>query len=145
MVGKKILRLGMTSETSRTLEKAIESRQADLALHSGPMLSYVPRGDYLSVFFLDESYYAERIDDFLTVYRSMESDLLIGCKVKGVSLLAKNVQNEITIDDDDVSLLVLLPATEANAEAKKHYYDVCRKAEILKLTVPIKQILSAAA
>lgn len=135
----------MASVFSRNIEQAISARTQELVNHSGPMVAYVPRGDYLSVFFCDEEYYAQRVDDFLTIYRSISSDSLIGCKVKGVSLLARNVQNEISIEDDDVSLLVLLPASDENSESKQYYYDVCRRAEILKLTVPLRKILSSAA
>ena len=135
----------MAAVVTRSLEDAIAARNIELAEHAGALVAYVQRGDYLSVFFSDEDYFAERIDDFLTVYRSVDSESLIGCKVKGVSLLAKNIQNEISIEDENVSLLVLLKADAGNAQSKQHYYDVCRKAAILKLTVPIKQILSSAA
>jgi len=45
---------------------------------------YSRDGDFLTLFLKDEDYYAERIDDLLTVYYSTQSDELIGCKVKGV-------------------------------------------------------------
>lgn len=46
---------------------------------------YSKEGDFLTVFFRDADHYAERIDDRLTVYYSMEKDDLVGCKIKWVT------------------------------------------------------------
>jgi hypothetical protein len=49
-----------------------------------PMPQYSEHGDWLSLYFKDEDSYGERVDNFLTVFRSMLNDELIGFEMKGV-------------------------------------------------------------
>jgi hypothetical protein len=50
---------------------------------------YSPDGDFISLYLRDEDSYAERVDDLLTIYRSVENDALVGWKIKGVRRLLK--------------------------------------------------------
>lgn len=45
---------------------------------------YFPNGDFVSFYFCNDRCYAERVDDRLTVYLSMATRELVGCKIKGV-------------------------------------------------------------
>ena len=45
---------------------------------------YSVEGDSLTFYFKDEESYRERVDDFLTVYKSIKSDKLVGCQIKGL-------------------------------------------------------------
>jgi hypothetical protein len=49
-----------------------------------PKPFYSADGDSLTFYFKDEESYGERVDDFLTVYKSMQTGDLVGCQVKGV-------------------------------------------------------------
>jgi len=49
-----------------------------------PRPFYSPDGDFLTFFFREDDHYAERVDELLTVYLSMETKELVGCKIKGV-------------------------------------------------------------
>jgi len=49
-----------------------------------PLAFYNEEGDCIEFLFSDESYYAERIDDLLTVYYGRESGEIIGSLIKGV-------------------------------------------------------------
>ncbi len=89
-----------------------------------PLVPHYNRtGDFLSIFTKDEPYYAERVDDVLTVYLSMMNGGMIGCKLKGVSLLAKNATTILKVDDGRLQLRWLL-LNAAGAGAKPYYYDV---------------------
>lgn len=48
---------------------------------------YNPVGDSIHLMFRDETPVAERVDDRLTLYRSIESNELIGFKLKGIQKL----------------------------------------------------------
>lgn len=48
------------------------------------VLHYFPNGDFVSFYFRPDRCYAERVDDRLTVYLSMDTKELVGCKIKGV-------------------------------------------------------------
>jgi hypothetical protein len=79
---------------------------------------YNPEGDCIIYQIADEAVVAERIDEVLTVYRSVITDKLIGCQIKGVAALAKRcgwegVLVQCRSDDDqilEVSLFALLLA-----------------------------------
>jgi hypothetical protein len=49
-----------------------------------PRPHYFQDGDYVTYFATDELAFEERIDQLLTIYRCMETNALIGCKIKGV-------------------------------------------------------------
>src|SRR5205823_2572162 len=50
-----------------------------------PTTYYDPDGDCIEFIAAPDSYYAERIDTLLTVYRSQETHEIIGSLIKGVS------------------------------------------------------------
>lgn len=56
-----------------------------------PSVHYSVYGDYAEFFISDEEYYGERVDRFVTVYRGMQSDEIVGSVIKDVSLLLKDI------------------------------------------------------
>lgn len=50
-------------------------------------------GDCLEFHFIEKPYHAERIDNFITVYRADDTRELIGFKIKGVRHLLKKYVN----------------------------------------------------
>ena len=137
----------MAAIESSPLAERIAERRAQLSTmrDSEATMSYVKRGDYLSVNFSDEDYFAVNIDEILTIYRSVESDALVGCKIKGVTLLAEKVTNMITITDDDMDVsLLLLSALGTRHDVEHIYYDVSQQAQSRHLKFPISELRRAA-
>ena len=63
---------------------------------------YSKEGDFLTYYFEDADFYAERIDETLTVYRSMETKKPTGFKLKGVRLLLDTLGDfSLEVEDDD--------------------------------------------
>lgn len=56
-----------------------------------PVSYYDSDGDCIEFFFSDDDYYAERVDELLTVYYSRQSGKIIGSLIKGVRKLYQNV------------------------------------------------------
>jgi hypothetical protein len=56
-----------------------------------PRPFYSRDGDSLLFHFRPEASYAERIDQFCTLYRTIESDELTGCQIKGVQCILKRL------------------------------------------------------
>lgn len=56
-----------------------------------PRPSHSLQGDFVSFFVKDEEAVAQRIDDVLTVYRSLKDDALVGAKLKGVARLLETL------------------------------------------------------
>ena len=52
-----------------------------------PVPHYFADGDFLTYYVRDEPHFARRIDELLTIYLSVNTKELIGCKVKGVKHL----------------------------------------------------------
>ena len=60
----------------------IRSKRRSQEFRSVPY--YSQEGDFLTLFLRNEDHYAKRVDSALTLYLSMKSNQLVGCKIKGV-------------------------------------------------------------
>jgi len=47
---------------------------------------YNQDGDCIVWFFSDSEHYAERINDKITIYRSLKNDKIVGCQIKGIDI-----------------------------------------------------------
>lgn len=56
-----------------------------------PTATYDPDGDCIEFIASPDSFYAERIDSLVTVYRSQDNDAVIGSLIKGVSKFVREV------------------------------------------------------
>ena len=70
---------------------------------------YIPEGDCFEFFISDEEFYGKRIDQFVTIYLSMESNKIIGSLIKDIGLLYSEVAKRfpgfgIMIQDGKVRL-----------------------------------------
>jgi len=86
--------------------------------------SYFADGDYVTYFLKNDLYYAERTDDFLTVYRSEKDGEVMGCKIKGVRNLVEMMGDLaliVTVDSVKMGPL-LLTAAMVSREDNRHMY-----------------------
>ena len=89
-----------------------------------PKPFYSREGDTLSFFAKDEEFHAARLDDVVTVYKSNESNELIGFKLKGVRRLLDRLGNfGILVTDNGVALgaIVMAACVEASNETRQEY------------------------
>lgn len=56
-----------------------------------PVVTYDPDGDCIEFLAKPDSFYAERLDNLVTVYYSHDTDEIIGSLIKGVSRFIKEV------------------------------------------------------
>ena len=100
-----------------------------------PRPFYSPDGDFLTFYFRDEDHYAERVDELLTVYRSMENHELIGCKIKGVSRILDTLGRfGVEVEDGEMrmSFLFLSGALNPDGDRRRWYEEIgSRTKEIL--------------
>lgn len=74
-----------------------------------PAATYDPDGDCIEFLAKPDSFYAERIDDLVTVYYSHETKEIIGSLIKGVSRFYRNILKKIPgfkIEVQDGSVLL---------------------------------------
>lgn len=60
-----------------------------------PTATYDPDGDCIEFLAKPDSFYAERVDDLLTVYYSQETDEVIGSLIKGVSAFCRKLEGQL--------------------------------------------------
>ncbi len=67
---------------------------------------YDAKADCLSFYAFDCKSYRERIDDIVTLYRSVETDGLVGCQIKGIrnNLLDKQDVCGVVVSDQELTL-----------------------------------------
>jgi len=85
-------------------------------------------GDCLHVLFRDSDYYAKRIDDVLTVLVGHEDGEIVGCLVKGITHIAKQLGHMgISIQNTPLNVLIMgtFFADENRQEKASHlvYYQ----------------------
>lgn len=102
-----------------------------------PVPHYFAFGDYLTYYFRDDRAYEQRVDDLLTVYLSMSTDELVGCKIKGVAHILRTAGDfGVRVDDGDVRLgffFFVGASTATGEEGKKRYEELRRVAKDVKV------------
>jgi hypothetical protein len=92
-----------------------------------PRPFYSPDGDFLTFYFRGDEHYAERVDELLTIYLSMDGDELIGCKIKGVRRILDTLGKfgvEVSGQDMQLSFLFLPGASMLEDERRKRYEEI---------------------
>ena len=92
-----------------------------------PRPFYSPDGDFLTFYFREDDHYAERVDELLTVYLSMDTQELVGCKIKGVRRILDTLGKlGVLVDDGEVkmSFLFLSGAFSREDARRKRYEEI---------------------
>src|SRR5438874_11114622 len=71
------------------------------------LTQYFADGDFASLFLEDVPYFAERVDELLTLYRAMDDHRFVGCKIKGVRRIMEEMgEFEVSVYDSDKNVLL---------------------------------------
>jgi|SRR5579864_6089877 len=88
---------------------------------------YSRDGDTLTYYFESDEAYSQRVDDLLTVYKSKQTDKLVGCKIKGVIRLLERLKNfgfALSPEGESLKLnLLFLSALGERPATVHHYYE----------------------
>jgi hypothetical protein len=125
------------------------------AEHFRPTATYDPDGDCIEFLAKPDPFYAERVDDLVTVYYSQETDEVIGSLLKGVSkfcndFLQKMPGFRIEIQDGRIKLEHIFRARLWSAPADRQalptltYQKLIDVAEELDVETENLECLSAA-
>jgi len=102
------------------------------ASHKGfnPVPRYYSVGDYLTYFARPDRCTTKRINELLTIYVA-EDGSLVGCKVKGISLVMKDLKKlHVCVSDGKLTLgllFVSLAALTKEAETRKDMLELASK------------------
>lgn len=111
-------------------ENLIEYLQAHPAQGFRPMAHYSHQGDFVIYYFRNAASYAQRIDELLTVFRSFETNELVGCKIKGIQHILRTAgAYGVNADHGQVELkfFIFIGAAMASDEAQVKCYEELRE------------------
>jgi hypothetical protein len=81
-----------------------------------PTRKFVPycflneEADALTVYFEGDADYSERLNDHVTLYLSLETKEIVGCRIKGIKEILEDLPNYIKVNRGSVQLsLLFLP------------------------------------
>ena len=90
---------------------------------NAPARQFVPyctlseKSDTLTVYFEADADYSERLSDHVTLYRSLESGKVVGCRIKGVAAILADLPNYVSVNHDGIQLSLILFAFRGGVDA----------------------------
>jgi len=91
-------------------------------------------GDALNVYFDDAQDYSERLTDHVTLFRSVETNDVVGCRIKGISGILEDLPNYIEVNHDDIALSVIFLAAR-DKETSTAFNSLAKTASEKKLVL----------
>jgi hypothetical protein len=109
------------AETQKTLAEYLAEKPNCKGFNARP--HYFQDGDFVSYYFREDPAFEERIDELLTIYFSMDTGEMVGCKIKGVRRILQELGNfSVTIEGGNVTLgLLFVGAALVNPSQKGQY------------------------
>ena len=114
-----------------------ESELMQFLRENPPAKKFVPycymnkQADTLTVYFEGDADYSKRLCDHVTLYVSLETGEIVGCRIKGISGLLEDLPNYIRVKQGRVELSVIFLAFRGGAkddEASRAINDLAREA-----------------
>jgi len=69
-----------------------------------PYVEISPEADALTFYFKPNADYSQRLTDHVTLYRSIESNELVGCRIKGIRGILDDLPNFLHVDHQGAKL-----------------------------------------
>jgi hypothetical protein len=94
-----------------------------------PKAIYDPDGDFVEFVIKPDNFYAERVDDLLTVYRNEETGELVGSYIKSVSSLCRAIKEKypgfaVIVEKPPVRLSHIFIASLLHLPAEPHKLEL---------------------
>jgi hypothetical protein len=93
--------------------------------------SYLSKeADALTVYFEGDADYSKRLNDHITLYLSLETDEIVGCRIKGISSILKDLPHYLQVKHGGIELSVIFFAFRGGADEDVSEYinDLARVA-----------------
>jgi hypothetical protein len=104
-----------------------------------PRPYYSKDGDFVTYYFSDQECYAERMDDLLTVYLSLDDKGLVGVKLKGVTRLRDELADFQVFDGTGKLMLGMLFFAGGFLYAGPNVIDQYRRIARATKSVPLEE------
>lgn len=97
--------------------------------------------DALTFYFEGDADYSKRLNDHITLFLSLESNEIVGCRIKGVQELLEDLPNYLHVNHGSIQLTVLFLAFRGGADK-----EVSRQInELAKAAAERKMVLESCA
>jgi hypothetical protein len=115
---------------------ARNSKLTDFLKANPPAKQFVPythlnqEADVLTVYFEGDADYSERLNDHVTLYRSIDTNEVVGCRIKGIADLIDDLPNYLRVSHDGTELSVVFLAFrgQVDANGRQAMNDLARTA-----------------
>lgn len=100
----------------------IESELMQFLRENPPAKQFTPychlnkKSDSLTVYFEGDADYSERLNDHVTLYRSLETKEVVGCRIKGIDEILEDLPNYLQVNHDGVQLSIIFLAFRGGAK-----------------------------
>ena len=93
--------------------------------------------DALTVYFEGDADYSKRLTDHVTIYLSIDTDEVVGCRIKGITGIIEDLPNYVKVTHNGYCLsVVFLPFLGgATVEVRKVINSLARQATAKKLVL----------
>lgn len=94
--------------------------------------------DALTVYFKGDRDYSKRLTDHVTLLLSVETDDIVGCRIKGIAEILQDFPNYVAVNHGNIELSLLFlhyRGTATNPEAKKEINRLASTAKSLEMTL----------
>jgi hypothetical protein len=101
-----------------------------------PYVDYGKEADALNVYFRPDADYSKRLTDHITLFLSLETYEIVGCRIKGVAGILEDLPNYIDIDHGGVKLSILFWSFRGGIEderIRQAFNELARQAGELTL------------
>ena len=72
-----------------------------------PYLDYNKKADAITVYFRPDADYSKRLTDHVTLFLSLDSQELVGCRIKGIKGLIEDLPNYLQVNHDSYELKLI--------------------------------------
>lgn len=89
-----------------------------------PAKQFVPyvhlsrEADALTAYFEGDADFSERLNDHVTLYRSIDTNEVIGCRIKGITSLMEDLPNYVHVDHGGAELSIVFWAFRGQSDDK---------------------------
>jgi len=109
--------------------------QVQIAPTFRPYSRFNREADALTFYFKGDRDYSQRLNDHVTLFLSIETNELVGCRVKGVSGILEDLPNYLKVEHEKTKLSILFFAFRGSADddGRKALNDLARASDDLML------------
>ncbi len=101
-----------------------------------PYVEVSREADAINVYFSADADFSERMSEHVTLFRSIDTNEVVGCRIKGITGIMQDLPNFLNYDKDGVKLRVIFWSFRGevdNEKSRKELIELADKAGDLEL------------